>query len=277
MKKLFEQLPASEKMPVIFTSHGNPMDITLPAYGNSFITYLNELGEELHTNYRIKAVLVISAHWCTKGTYININPFPETIFDYYGFPEEYYSDSLKYPAPGSPDIAGHIAKENNLVTATSEWGFDHGNWPVMKHLLPEANIPVVQLSIDYYQPPQYHYDLALQLKNYREKGVLIIGSGAIVHNLKEAGKRMFTGNTQPYGWDKEFDDSIKQKINDRNVKSIINYQNNKYSRFAIPTPDHYIPLIYIMALLDKKDNIRHTYEDILPAFSNRSFIIEPEN
>ncbi len=262
-------------MPVLFTSHGNPMDITLPAHGNDFIQYLNNLSKDLGSRYKPKAILVISAHWYTRGTYVNSSPFPETVFDYYGFPEEYYSDSLKYPAPGSPEIAGEIASDISQVKTTTDWGFDHGNWPVMRHLFPEADIPVFQISIDYDLSVQNHYYLAQHLKKYREKGILIIGSGAIVHNLREAGNRMFTGDTRIYGWDKEFDDYIKLQIDNRNVKAIIEYNKHKYGKRAVPTPEHYIPLVYVMALLDDKDDIMHTYEGLLPAFSNRSFLAEP--
>jgi len=274
MGKLFELLPVSKKMPVIFTSHGNPMDITLPAYGNDFIKYLNYLSEELSKKYQPKAVLVISAHWGTQGTFINSDPFPKTIFDYYGFPKEYYSDTLKYPAPGSPEIAKVIAADIDQLKTTKEWGFDHGNWPVMKHLFPKAEIPVLQLSIDYTKSPQDHYNLALKLKKYREKGILIIGSGAIVHNLNEAMGRMFNGDKRVFGWDKEFDDYIKLQIDNRNIENIIEYEKHKYGIRAVPSPEHYVPLIYVMALLDKSDKIVHTYEGLLPAFSNRSFIAE---
>ncbi|RKX94207.1 MAG: dioxygenase [Spirochaetes bacterium] len=274
MGKIFEQLPVSKRMPVIFTSHGNPMDITLPAHGNDFIRYLNVLGGELDKKYQPEAVLVISAHWNTKGSFINSDPFPETIFDYYGFPKEYYSDTLKYPAPGSPEFARIIATDIDQIKTTSEWGFDHGNWPVMKHLFPKAEIPVLQLSIDSGKSPREHYDLALQLKKYREKGVVIIGSGAIVHNLKEAIERMLIGDTRIFGWEKEFDDYIRLQIDNRNIKAILEYEKHKYGKRAVPTPEHYIPLIYVMALLDKRDKIVHTYGELLPAFSNRSFMAE---
>jgi len=275
LDRLTNKLPASSRMPVIFTSHGNPMDITLPAYGNEFLTYLGNLGKELRKKYAIKAVMVVSAHWCTQGTYVNISSNPETVFDYYNFPPEYYAPELKYPAKGAPDIARLVVEDNSVIRTTTEWGLDHGSWPMLRHLFPQADIPVFQMSIDYYQTPRYHYELALKLKNYRDQGILIIGSGAIVHNLSQASRRMFTGDTRIYGWDKEFDDYTKQQIDDRNVNAIVEYEKHKYGKMAAPTPDHYIPLIYSMALIDNKDNIKHTYEGLLPAFSDRSFIAEP--
>lgn len=273
LDNMLDELPTSQKLPVLFTSHGNPMDIPLPLYGNPFLNYLGDLGKEVREKYEVKAIMVVSAHWCTKGSFVNISPWPETIYDYYGFPENYYT--LKYPAPGAPDLAKEIAQTVPEIETTIEWGFDHGNWPMLRHLFPDANIPVIQLSIDYYQSAQYHHDLAVQLKKFRDKGVLIIGSGAVVHNLRLAGTKMFKGDTEIYGWDKEFDDWIKQRVDDRDIESLISYKKSKYGELAVPTPDHYVPLIYSMALLDKGDNIKHTYESLLPAFSDRSFIIEP--
>ena len=272
-KALDETEQTGEKLPVLFTSHGNPMDIPLPAYGNPFLSYLGDVGKELRKEYEVKAILVVSAHWCTKGSYVNVSPWPETIYDYYGFPDNYYT--RKYPAPGSPEIAKQVAESVKEINVTTDWGFDHGNWPMLMHLFPDANVPVFQLSIDYYMPAQYHYDLALQLKGYREKGVLIIGSGALVHNLNLAMAKMQQGDRTIYGWEEEFDDWIVQRINDRDIKSLIDYKKYELGKLAVPTPDHYLPVIYSMALLDSKDEIRHTYADMLPGFSNRSFIIEP--
>jgi len=162
------------------------------------------LGKQIRGKYNVKAILVVSAHWCTRGTYVNVSPWPETSYDYYGFPKSYYTE--KYPAPGVPDVAKDLAENITEIKATTDWGFDHGNWPMLKHLYPEANVPVFQVSIDYYQPAQYHYDLAVQLKEYREKGVLIIGSGALVHNLQLAMAKMQRGDMSLYGWELEFDD-----------------------------------------------------------------------
>lgn len=267
-----DHLPASQKMPVIFTSHGNPMDIPLPAYGNPFLNYLGDLGKELRANYKINAILVVSAHWCTNGTYVNSSPWPETIYDYYGFPDNYYTQ--KYAAPGAPELAHQVASEVANIKATTDWGFDHGNWPMLMHLFPEANVPVFQLSIDYHKPPQYHFELAQQLKTYRKKGVLIIGSGAMVHNLRLAMPKMQSGDMNIYGWEQEFDDWIVKSIDERDVKALIDYEKSNLGKLAAPTPDHYFPLIYAMALADGKDSIRHTYDEMLPGFSNRSFIIE---
>jgi 4,5-DOPA dioxygenase extradiol len=141
-------------------------------------------------------------------------------------------------------------------------------------MFPKADVPVFEMSIDYYQSAQYHFDLAKQLKPLRDKGVLIIGSGAIVHNLKEASKRIFNGNMQPYGWDIEYDQWVKQQLDDRDMQSIVDYEKQKLGLMAAPTPDHFVPLIYSLAMMDNNDVIEHTFEELLPAFSNRSFIIE---
>ncbi|RLD26254.1 MAG: dioxygenase [Bacteroidetes bacterium] len=271
-KTLDDARPTGQKLPVLFTSHGNPMDIPIPPYGNPFNTYLGDLGKQIRKQYQIKAILVVSAHWCTKGTYINVSPWPETLYDYYGFPANYYTD--KYPAPGAPEIAKDLAENIPEIKATTDWGFDHGNWPMLMHLFPDADVPVFQLSIDYYKPAQYHYDLAIQLKQYREKGVLIIGSGALVHNLPLAMTKMQQGDTELYGWELEFDDWIKNRIEERDIEALIAYKKNKLGQLAAPTPDHYVPIIYSLALADNKDDIRHTYAEMLPGFSNRSFIIE---
>ncbi len=269
---MLEGLASSPLMPVLFTSHGNPMDIPLPHYGNPFLSYLGDLGKEIRAKHEVKAIIVVSAHWCTQGSFVNISPWPETIYDYYGFPKNYYT--LKYPAPGSPSLAREISSEISEINTTTDWGFDHGNWPMLRHLFPDADIPVIQLSLDYYQAAQYHFELGKKLKKYREKGVLIIGSGAVVHNIKLAAPKMFGGDSSLYGWDEEFDQWVREKLEVRDFKSLLEYGKTSLGQLSAPTPDHYMPLIYSLALMDDKDSLRHTYESILPAFSDRSFIIE---
>jgi 4,5-DOPA dioxygenase extradiol len=271
-EKITSGLEASATMPVLFTSHGNPMDIPLGLKANPFLTSLYETGEKIRANYDVKSILVVSAHWCTQGTFVNISPQQKTIYDYYGFPPEYYTE--KYPAPGSPETAKEVAQLIPGTKETSDWGLDHGSWPMLKHLFPKADVPVFELSIDYYKPAQYHYDLAKQLKSLRDKGVLIIGSGAVVHNLKEAMKKFGSKDfTTPYGWEPEFDKWLKEQLDARNIQSLIDYEKHPLGLRAAPTPDHYVPMIYSLALMDSKDNITHTFEETLAAFSNRSFMI----
>ena len=188
-RKYTDELPVQgKKMPVLFTSHGNPMDIPLSREERTFWNTLFQLGKELKKNYEVKAALVVSAHWCTRGTFVNVSPEQQQIFDYYGFPKEYYD--VFYKAKGSPEIAKEVKRIIPSVSETTDWGLDHGAWPMLMHLFPEADVPVFQLSIDYYAKPEYHYELGKQLKSLREKGVLIIGSGALIHNLPLAMKKM---------------------------------------------------------------------------------------
>lgn len=272
---IINTLPSTKKMPVLFTSHGNPMDIPVPRNERAFWQKLYEVGIDLKKNYDVKAALVVSAHWCTKGTFVNISSDQKQIFDYYGFPEEYYK--VFYKAKGSPEIAHEVKKLVPSVSETTEWGLDHGAWPMLMHLFPDANIPVFQLSIDYYAKPEYHYELGKQLKSLRSKGVLIIGSGALIHNIPLAGQKMHKNDMTPYGWELEYDSWIKQQIDNRNFSDIINYSSShKLGKLAAPTPDHFVPVLYSLGLLDKGDEIKYFFEaeQKLPAFSERSFIVQ---
>lgn len=263
-----------KKMPVLFTSHGNPMDIPLTREQRPFWDALHQLGETLQQKYEVRAALVVSAHWCSRGTFVNISPEQKQIYDYYGFPEEYYK--VKYSAHGAPDVAHEVKKLVPSVAETTDWGLDHGAWPMLMHLFPKGNIPVFQMSIDYYAKPDYHYELGRQLKALREKGVLIIGSGSLIHNLPLAMKKMGSNDMKPYGWEAEYDHWIKTQLDQRNVASIINYEtSHKLGKMAAPTPDHYVPVLYSLGLMDPKDELRYFYEGgiSLPAFSERSFML----
>ena len=274
-KNYTDSLPTqSKKMPVLFTSHGNPMDIPLTNEQRPFWKTLFELGKELQNNFEVKAALIVSAHWCTTGTFVNISPEQKQIYDYYGFPKEYYD--VIYKAKGATDIAHEVKKIVPSITETTDWGLDHGAWPMLMHLFPNANIPVFQMSIDYDAKHEYHYELGKQLKALREKGVLIIGSGSIIHNLPLAIQRFRTGDMRPYGWEPEYDLWIKKQIDERNFANIINYEtSHKLGKLAAPTPDHFVPVLYSLGLMDVKDEIKYFYEGepTMPAFSERSFII----
>lgn len=261
-------------MPVLFTSHGNPMDIPLSRAQRPFWNRLYELGRELQRNHEVKAALVVSAHWCTRGTFVNISPEQKQIYDYYNFPKEYYE--VYYHAKGAPEVAAQVKKIVPNVAETTDWGLDHGAWPMLMHLFPEANIPVFQLSIDYYAAPNYHYELGQQLKALREKGVLIIGSGSLIHNLRLVGQKMRNNDLTPFGWEMEYDAWIKKQLDERNVADIINYESSHaLGKLAAPTPDHYVPVLYSLGLMDPKDELSHFYEaaPTMPAFSERSFIL----
>ncbi len=274
-KNFTDSLPGQgKKMPVLFTSHGNPMDIPLSREERPFWKTLFQLGGKLQNHFEIKAALIVSAHWCTRGTYVNIAPEQQQIYDYYGFPKHYYDP--QYHASGAPEVAYEVKKIVPTVTETTDWGLDHGAWPMLMHLFPEANIPVFQMSIDYYADPDYHYELGKQLKSLREKGVLIIGSGSLIHNLKLASQKMIRQDMTPYGWEADYDAWIKKQIDERNFPNIINYSHSHpLGSLAAPTPDHFVPVLYSLGLMEDKDSLTYFYEGIpeLPAFSERSFVI----
>lgn len=275
-EKFTTELPTQHKtLPVLFTSHGNPMDIPMSKEERPFWNTLFELGKDLQNNYDVKAALIVSAHWLTKGTFVNVSPEQKQIYDYYGFPKEYYE--VKYHVFGSPNIAHEVNKLVPSVKETTDWGLDHGSWPMLMHLFPNGNIPVFQMSIDYHAAPSYHYELAKQLKSLREKGVLIIGSGSLIHNLRLAGEKMRQNDMTPYGWEAEYDAWIKQQLDARNIENIINYEtSHKLGKLAAPTPDHFVPVLYSLGLMDKTDEMHYFYEAAtkLPAFSERSFILK---
>lgn len=280
LKKYTDKLPKqSKKMPVLFTSHGNPMDIPVSKEDRPFWMKLYDLGKELKQNYEVKAALVVSAHWCTNGkTMVNNSVQQKQIYDYYGFPEHYYDP--KYSALGAPDIAKEITKLVTTIEETDEWGLDHGAWPMLMHLFPAADVPVFQMSINYNAQPEYHFNMGQQLKSLREKGVLVIGSGSLIHNLSLVMQKMRTGDRSIFGWETEYDAWLKQQIEARNFKDLTNYlTSHKLGKLAAPTPDHYVPLLYSLGMMDTKDKLDFFYEatPTIPAFSERSFIIQPEN
>lgn len=239
-------------MPVLFVGHGSPMNAI---EDNPFSRKWGEIGKALP---RPSAILCISAHWETNGTFVTTMSKPETIHDFGGFPCELFN--VQYPAPGSPALAESIKQEikHNPVDLNTDWGLDHGSWSVLRHVYPEADIPVVELSIDYTKGMQYHYDLAKELAFLRRRGVLIVGSGNMVHNLRLVHVKSIEGFNEPYGydWALEMNDIFKQKIQSADHKALINYPSlSKAAKLAVPTPDHYIPLLYALSLQEKKDEI----------------------
>ena len=239
-----------EKMPVLFIGHGSPMNAI---EDNIFSKRWQQMGKEIPTP---KVVVVVSAHWLTKGTMVTAMPNPKTIHDFGGFPQALFD--VQYPAPGSPELATEIQKliTNPAVELDHDWGLDHGTWSVVKHMYPDADIPVLQLSIDYYKPAAYHYELAKQLLSLRKKGVLIIGSGNMVHNLRMVAWDKLNEPEYGFDWANEMNSLFKQKITDNDFKSLINYQSlGTAAKLAIPTPDHYYPLLYTLGLQNGKDEI----------------------
>jgi len=249
LKNLTANLPVQEElMPVFFIGHGSPMN---GIEDNEFSQKWGEIGRTVPVP---KAVLVVSAHWFTRGTAITAMNFPKTIHDFGGFPQALFD--AEYPAHGSPELAEETSK---LITSTSveldhDWGLDHGAWTILTHMFPEANIPVLQLSMDYTKDPKAHYELARELYQLRRKGVLILGSGNMVHNLRMLNWQMIEGGG--YDWALEMNDQFKTLIMNNDHQPLINYQSlGKVASMAIPTPEHYLPLLYTLGLKNDKEEV----------------------
>jgi len=258
-RKIIENLDETEKMPVLFIGHGSPLNIVLR---NDFTDSLIKLGKNLP---KPEAIMVISAHWLTNGTQVSCIKKPGTIYDFYGFPDELYA--IKYTSPGSPYFARFVTEsvQKTQIKCNNDRGLDHASWAILKHMYPEADIPVFEMSLDYSfnewhsKPLQYHYDLASELSGLRKRGVLIIGSGNIVHNL---GLIDFHNiDSKPYEWAEEFDEKVKLDLINNNHENLINYGRiSKSASLAVPTLDHYLPMIYIIALQEKNEPLKFTYE-----------------
>ncbi len=250
LNKITEPFHKTGKMPVLFLGHGSPMNALDE---NEFVNRWREIGKTLP---KPNAVLCVSAHWQTRGTFITAMEKPVTIHDFGGFPRELFE--VQYPAPGSPELAEETKK---IITKTKvgldeKWGLDHGAWSVIKHLFPEADVPVIEMSLDYYQSPQFHYELAKELASLRTKGVLILGSGNMVHNLRMVAWDKLDENEYGYDWAIEASEKMKGYILSGDHRQLINYksQGSAYN-LAIPTPEHYLPLLYALALQEKDEKV----------------------
>ena len=239
-------LPATDRLPVLFVGHGSPMNaIEDNAYRRSW----QALGQELLTRVdRPRLILCISAHWLTSGWQLTAMSDPRTIHDFGGFPQALFDQ--KYPAPGAPSLARAISEQVHqpgtvlpLGLDEAEWGLDHGSWSVLKPMFPEADIPVVQLSMDYSRPPAEHFALGQQLRALRERGVLIVGSGNIVHNLRTM--RREVADHQAYDWTIEFDALTAEHIEKGRLRALSDFQQlGNLAQMAHPTWEHYLPLLY---------------------------------
>lgn len=229
----------ASRMPAVFIGHGNPMNAL---EDNAYTRAWRELGRLLP---RPEAILSISAHWLTEGTYVHEGSRPRTIHDFWGFPEDL--NQLVYPCPGSPEWARELrlAVGSVQIEPDSTWGLDHGTWVPLLSLFPDAEVPVFQLSIDLTKPVGFHYRLGKELSALRDMGVLILGSGNIVHNLSLA---RFPGNSKPYSWALEFEDISRRLIAEGDHEALISYERlGKAASLSIPTLDHYWPLFYVLA------------------------------
>lgn len=249
LDKMTSAMSNTSKMPVLFLGHGSPMNAIEE---NEFVSAFKKLGEEL---IRPNAILCISAHWETRGTFVTAMQNPPTIHDFGGFPQALFD--VQYPAPGSPALALETKK---IITTTDvglddKWGLDHGAWSVLKHLYPKADIPVIQMSIDYSQPAKYHYELAKQLSSLRHKGVLIIGSGNMVHNLHLVAWNKLN-EQYAFDWAIEANEKMKSYILNGDHQKLIDFRSQGTAfELAIPTPEHYLPLLYTLALKDENEKI----------------------
>lgn len=248
LNKLSNELTSTEKMPVLFLGHGSPMNAIEE---NEFVKGFRKVGSEIQ---KPKAILCISAHWETSGTYVTAMERPQTIHDFYGFPRKLFE--VHYDAPGSPDLAHetqHIVQKTE-VGLDHSWGLDHGAWSVIKHMYPNADVPVIQMSLDKTKSPKDHFELAKELSALRKRGVLIVGSGNMVHNLRMVAWDKLNGEPYAFDWAIEVNEKMKAYIRDEKFDSLIEYEKQGSAfKLAIPTPEHYLPLIYTLALKDKTD------------------------
>ncbi len=250
LRALSNILPSSDSlMPVLFVGHGSPMN---GIESNQFSDYWKKLATEIE---KPKAVICVSAHWLTKGTHITAMDFPKTIHDFGGFPQALFD--VQYNAPGDPALA---QETKELITSIPieldhDWGLDHGTWTVVRHMYPDADIPVLQLSIDYNKPASFHYELGKELKKLRQKGVLIMGSGNIVHNLRMLDFQNIDKQVG-FDWATEIDALVKDKILNGDFQALVNYQSLHAEILkAVPTPDHYYPLLYTLGLANDKEKM----------------------
>ncbi len=245
----------NSKMPTIFFGHGSPMNALAH---NSFTHFLNRTGDQLEPP---KAILSVSAHWETRGTQILKVAVPETIHDFGGFPKELFA--VEYPTQGAPEVSDRVAQllKSKNAELSSDWGLDHGTWSILVHLYPKANIPVLQLSLNKNLKLRDHFELAKSLKPLRDEKVLIMGSGNITHNLRAVD---WNPNPKPFDWAVEFDDMIKNAILNRDYTCLFNEDPKKQSlwRQALPTLEHYLPLLYILGSSDESENTKFLYEEM---------------
>jgi 4,5-DOPA dioxygenase extradiol len=248
-------------MPALFIGHGNPMNAIEDT------EFSRAWADAAWSLPKPRAVLCISAHWETEGTRVTAMDQPKTIHDFYGFPPALFEK--RYPAPGSPDLARVAQKmmRESHVKLDLEWGLDHGAWAVLCRMYPQANVPVVQLSLDRRKQPALHYELGRELRGLRKKGVLIIGSGNIVHNLRE-----MAWEDTAYDWALEFDAQMKELILSGDHKAIIDYSKlGRSARLAVPTLEHYLPLLYVLGAQDKADRVKFFADKVtLGSMSMRS-------
>jgi 4,5-DOPA dioxygenase extradiol len=245
----------SDVLPAIFFGHGNPMNALAE---NAYTAAWRQIGKQ---KPRPKAILAISAHWFVPGTGVTISAAPRTIHDFGGFPRELYQ--VQYPAPGDPGLARRVQEMLRPVPVKSDnsWGLDHGTWSVLKHVYPEADIPVVQISIDETEPAIFHFEIGRRLAALRAEGTLIVGSGNLVHNLHTYawGRHM----PEPYDWAVRFEKEAREMMIAGEYKPLIGYENlGPEAQLSIPTPDHYLPLLYVLGSRQRGESVTFPVEGV---------------
>jgi 4,5-DOPA dioxygenase extradiol len=261
LSALQNDLPNTAKMPILFLGHGSPMNAIEE---NEFVRAFRKMATRIP---KPQAILCVSAHWETKGTFVTAMEHPKTIHDFGGFPKELFA--VQYPAPGSKEFATltQDTVQSSTIDLDYNWGLDHGCWSVVKHLYPKADIPVLQLSIDYTKDPAYHYALGKELQALRNKGVLIIGSGNIVHNLGAIAWDKMNEPNYAFDWNIEARTQINKYILEQNHQALIDIRNKgKAYQLAIPSMEHYLPLLYILGLQNKNETIE-LFNDVAVAGS----------
>lgn len=251
LNQVTSSLPLSERMPVLFLGHGSPMNAIEE---NEFVSGFRVIGKEIP---KPRAILCVSAHWETRGTWVTAVEKPATIHDFGGFPRALYE--VQYPAPGDPGLARETRElvKKTEVGLDTQWGLDHGAWSVIKHLYPNADVPVIQLSLDRFQSPQYHYELARELAALRDRGILITGSGNMVHNLGLVAWDKLNADNFGYDWALEASAKMKQFILSGDHNALINFSSQgRAFNLSIPTPEHFLPLLYTLALKNGEEEIK---------------------
>jgi len=246
-----EEVFMALKMPALFIGHGNPMNAIMD---NSYTAALKEAAKSIP---RPKAILVVSAHWMAQGTHITCADRPRQIYDFYGFPDELYQ--VKYSPSGAEGFVALIEEElrEEGVTCSDKWGMDHAAWAVLVHMYPNADIPVVEMSLDMGRDEEYHYNMGKKLRGLRDKGILVIGSGNIVHNLWKMNREM---DAAPFAWTIDFDSYIARALENNDHRALIDYKNaGDSAKLAVPTRDHYLPLLYIAGMQEEGDTLEFIY------------------
>ena len=251
-------------MPALFIGHGSPFNLFQE---NAFTNSLRTLGSNLP---QPRTIVVISAHWITQGTQLTLDSNPKMVYDYYGFPPKFYE--YVYPAKGNKEISEEIIKFlPKIIKPSLEWGIDHAATIVLEHLFPDANVPVIEMSLDYWKPPGYHFELGKKLKPLRDKGIMFIGSGNLIHTFREVDFENQFG--PPVPWAEELDLLHKKSISAHDFDSLIHYKRWTLSARGFQTNEHYLPMLYILGMKDSKDSLEYMYEGFQhTTISHRSFL-----